>query len=223
MLNCIKSYLVGRSQYVLIIVVPPLQGLIMEFLRVVCWARFHFLYLSMILGFLPNLINKPKLFADDTNLFVNSPSLSDLQIKCQDSIDQISDWLLANKLTLNKANTCYMLFTPSISSNTCTELDLHINKYKINKVSSTKYLGVLIDENLDWKLHLSNLCLELRKLIGIFFINSALNCPYLFLELFTLPSFIRGSCMLLKCMQILTYHQWSRYDFFLTGKYPFLK
>ena len=121
--------------------------------------------------FLPNLTNKPKLFADDTNVFVNSPTLNDLKIKCQNSIDQISVWLLANKLTINKEKTCYMLFAPSNSSISSTELelDLHINKYKITKVSSTRYLGVLIDERLYWKPHLSNLCLELRKLIGIFY------------------------------------------------------
>ena len=53
------------------------------------------------IGYIPKLLYKPKIFADDTNLFVNSPTLHELNINCQSSINLISDWVLANKLTIN--------------------------------------------------------------------------------------------------------------------------
>jgi len=36
-------------------------------------------------------------------------------------------------------------------------------------VKSTKYLGIFIDEKLDWITHIEDLCLQLRKYIGIFY------------------------------------------------------
>ncbi len=170
MLNWFKSYLEGRSQYTCINGCSSSQNVIDYGVpQGSVLGPLLFLIFINDIGFLPNLASKPKLFADDTNLFVCSPTLKDLQTKCQNSIDEIADWLLANKLTVNYDKTCYMLFTPPSLTNSCTELDLHINKQKINKVSSTKYLGVIIDENLDWKQHISGLCLELRKLTGIFY------------------------------------------------------
>ena len=62
-----------------------------------------------------------------------------------------------------------MIFTPSHNIASGLDLDLCKNNFKITKVSSAKYLGITIDENLDWKSHIFNLSLEIRKFIGIFY------------------------------------------------------
>ena len=49
------------------------------------------------LGFLSTQNISPKLFADDTNIFVRSRCLYDLSVKCQNAINEISCWMLANK------------------------------------------------------------------------------------------------------------------------------
>ena len=36
-------------------------------------------------------------------------------------------------------------------------------------MASIKYLGLTIDEKLDWKVHIQELCLTLRKFVGIFY------------------------------------------------------
>ena len=36
-------------------------------------------------------------------------------------------------------------------------------------MTSSKFLGVTIDDRLDWKAHLSDLCLRLRKYVRIFY------------------------------------------------------
>ncbi len=77
--------------------------------------------------------------------------------------------MYVNKLTVNYDKTCYMIFTPSHSNVGNLDLDLYVKKFKITRVASTKYLGIIIDENLDWKSHIYNVCQELRKFIGIFY------------------------------------------------------
>ena len=70
------------------------------------------------LGSIHNLGAKPKLFADDTNIFIYSRNVTELNIKCQLTVDKIFEWTLANKLSINFYKTCYILFSPS--SNTIT-------------------------------------------------------------------------------------------------------
>ena len=52
---------------------------------------------------IPNSVNilKPFLFADDTSLYYSSSNIKDLEITIND-LEQIQEWLLCNKLSLNK-------------------------------------------------------------------------------------------------------------------------
>ena len=54
-------------------------------------------------------------------------------------------------------------------TNCSYDLDFYVNNFKIAKTTSSKYLGVIIDSCLSWKLHINNLCMQLRKYIGIFY------------------------------------------------------
>ena len=122
-------------------------------------------YLTLML-----VLNSLQMIAD---VFASSCSFSDLNIKCQLVVDKISDWPTSNRLNLNYDKTCYMVFTPSNNDTVSLLLNLTLNSKKINKVSSIKYLGVIIDENLDWKPHIQSLRLCLRKYVGIFFTSLA--------------------------------------------------
>src|SRR3989442_5701989 len=99
----------------------------------------------------------PKFFADDTNIFVHGHSLSDLNFKCQITIENIYDWIIENRLSLNLDKTCYMIFAPSTLHASSADL----TNYKWNtftyRVKSTKYLGLVIDDKLDWISHIQDL------------------------------------------------------------------
>ena len=49
------------------------------------------------------------------------------------------------------------------------ELNLYLGVNKIRKVSSCKYLGITIDENLKWNLHVDAVYKKLIKFTGIFY------------------------------------------------------
>ena len=73
---------------------------------------------------------------------------------------------MANKLSLNVKKTNYILFGrkgKNVQENFC----LSINGIAIDRVEFTKFLGVYIDENLNWKNHASEKSSKISKSIGI--------------------------------------------------------
>ena len=50
-----------------------------------------------------------------------------------------------------------------------------INDFKIANVDYCKYIGLYIDQDLKWTIHIDQLCGKLQKLAGIFFIESGVN------------------------------------------------
>jgi len=107
----------------------------------------------------------PILFADDTNIFMSGKDTRELEIKMNDELIAISKWLKVNKLSLNVKKTHYMIFSPKRILN--QEINLQIEGYPINRVKSTKFLGVFIDEKLNWKSHISHVCGKISRGIGI--------------------------------------------------------
>ena len=82
-----------------------------------------------------------------------------------DELKDIVIWLRANKLSLNISKTHYMLFLNKkvIQPNVTIE----INGQPITCVTKTKFLGVIIDNKLTWKEHISYICGKVAKGIGI--------------------------------------------------------
>ena len=101
------------------------------------------------------------LFADDTTLFASGSDERLLVCSLEHDLTIISDWFKANKLTLNKNKTMCMLFNskgrmknnPSIS----------IDGEAIPFVNHTKFLGVWIDNKLNWKEHTERLLIKLKR------------------------------------------------------------
>ena len=60
---------------------------------------------------LPNcLVNShPRMYADDTHLTFASNNVAHLEESMSDDLTKITEWLTANRLTLNKSKTEFML------------------------------------------------------------------------------------------------------------------
>ena len=107
----------------------------------------------------------PILFADDTNLFCTGKNLGDIVNEINVEIDRIYSWVKANKLSLNVEKTNFMLFTPKCFPRIMD--DLLINGNRISEVNETKFLGVIIDNKLNWSPHIMHISKKIAKGIGI--------------------------------------------------------
>ena len=108
------------------------------------------IYFNDIANAVPN--EKVKLFADDTNLFIAGKTLSSINVTANKSVEELNEWFMSNKLSLNIDKTCYMVFPPDIGDNT----NITINGKKISKVHSCRYLVVILDDELKWTEHIDH-------------------------------------------------------------------
>ena len=84
----------------------------------------------------------------------------------------ISNWFTSNKLTLNVDKTQVMIFSRRKIPNPNTQVEL--NGQPIAPIAKTKFLGVIVDERLNWKDHVSFVAGKLSKSCGV--LNKILNC-----------------------------------------------
>ena len=109
------------------------------------------------------------LFADDTALAVSSKHHKVLEEKLNIEANSVQNWLLANKLSIHYVKkTQYMLFTPNNKNNhNLNGFKLYMAENYIERTNAYKYLGVIIDEKLDWKPQISQLCQKLASVCGV--------------------------------------------------------
>ena len=98
----------------------------------------------------------PVLFADDSNLFISDKNPNHVQQMINDELKDIVIWLRANKLSLNINKTHYMLF----SNKNVAQPHIAIEIDKLEPITRVKkkILGVIIDNKLSWKKHISYVC-----------------------------------------------------------------
>ena len=123
------------------------------------------------------------LFADDTNIFCSNENVAVLQDTLNRELAKIVVWFSIKTLSLNLRKTNYMLFRGRPPD---PELHLKINNAEIPKVRATKFLGIVIDDRLNWKPHIqsvkSKLSSILSKLIttaGMYTLYCSLFQPYM--------------------------------------------
>ena len=124
------------------------------------------IYINDISNAVPN--TSARLFADDTNIFLSDRNCTGLIQKGVHTLSKLHDWFDSNKLTLHLGKTTYSIFHSSTKAHSCCN-SFAFKDSIINKSSSTKYLGLIIDDKLSWVDHTNDLCNFLTKYTGIFY------------------------------------------------------
>ena len=105
------------------------------------------------------------LFADDTNSFLTGRKLDKIIEIINTELRDVVCWLNANKLSLNIDKTNYMIFSPK--GKVCEHQDIYIANEIISEVNHTKFLGVILDNKLNWSHHISHVHNKVSKALGI--------------------------------------------------------
>jgi hypothetical protein len=173
-LNWFKSYLKGRTQKVDIngyisdsknIDISVIQGSILGPILFLCFIN--------DLATASNLFKL--MFADDTSCLTAGPKLPDLIEKANIEIQKVANWFRSNKMAINTSKTKVVIFhTKGKSMDTNgkvllfneNEIDIQ-NEPKlispIERVTSYKILGVIIDENLTFDFHVQSVNSKIAK------------------------------------------------------------
>ena len=80
-------------------------------------------------------------------------------------LSNVSQWLAANKLSLNVAKTKFIVF--HMHQKAVTYPDLYLNGNKIERVTQFNYLGLILQANSSMNKHISHISLKVSKTIGI--------------------------------------------------------
>ena len=121
------------------------------------------LLFSIYVNDLPNAIfsSDINIFADDTELHYCHSNLLTVEHTLQADLENISIWLMVNRLKLNVSKSHCML----IGSHQRTggkHLHLMLNGDVLGQISTTKYLGVHIDQHLTWNTHIDYILSRVR-------------------------------------------------------------
>ena len=168
--NLFKSYLANRTQYLQVnnikselwpttVGVP--QGSVLSPL----------LFLLHI-NDLKNCTNMKVInFADDTLLYYDIKDTHNLEFLINNELKQIITWMQINHLKLNLTKTNYMIFSPKSNKFKILKNLNFFQNYdtQINQQIHCKYLGLIIDNNLNWKNQILNIQTKLAKAVGILY------------------------------------------------------
>ena len=110
------------------------------------------------------------LFADDATLTLIGKDITQLIENANSELTKFHTWCLANRLSINVSKTFYMIFS---KYKITVPLPLLIKSgytYDvINKVKTTKFLGVHLDDNMTFKTHLNHLSQKLSRINSLFY------------------------------------------------------
>lgn len=96
------------------------------------------------------------MFADDTVITVAEKSNEQLDINAYIAFNMTKQYCYSNDLVLNEKKTLQIIYN-------IRKREIEAGLPELKKEESTKYLGIVIDENLTWQNHIDQLCKKLSS------------------------------------------------------------
>jgi len=129
-------------------------------------------------------------FADDTTAVGSFSGGVELVDRTNEDLEKVKCWLYANRLSLNIGKTCYMIMSDRDMDNLPV---ISIANKTISKVNYCKFLGIYMDDRLNFKYHVRELCKSLSRSVGMMNRISGLAPPSVKLNIYYSLIFSRVS------------------------------
>ena len=123
----------------------------------VCGPLLFLLYINDISKVLKKC--KVSLYADDTVLYLSGKNLDEVVTIIQDDLVLLSNWCSKNRLTINCKKTKYCIYgmRSIVKKSKTQDTILSLNNTILEKVCSYKYLGFILDDQLNFNKHTKQL------------------------------------------------------------------
>ena len=104
------------------------------------------LFFLICINDLPNVSDKlfSTLFADDTSVFIEGKNIDEVIRILNTELAKLTVWLAANKLTLNIKKSNFMIFYRARIKWSTITTPLLLNGITLERLSFTKFLGVIL-------------------------------------------------------------------------------
>ena len=107
--------------------------------------------------------------ADDASSYRCAKDMPQLNREINEDPEKLDEWLMGNKLPLNVAKTFNAIASQQKHkslTHSQIRFDPKIREKEIEIVSKAKYLGVQIDDNLNWKEHIRAVSAKVSRAVG---------------------------------------------------------
>ena len=96
--------------------------------------------------------SRASIYADDTNVTIASDDIQRMIDNASQEMLNLSEWMRINKLSPNPQKTEFMIIGhPLKAKHPSLPESLVLNDHNIKRVTQTKSLGLIVDENLSWE------------------------------------------------------------------------
>ncbi|MFZ2538897.1 MAG: reverse transcriptase family protein, partial [Oscillospiraceae bacterium] len=163
-----RSYLTNREQFVVVngvrsskskIITGVPQGSILGPLLFLLYIN-DLCNASALLKFI--------LYADDTNIFYSGNDINEMCNIVNSELKLVIEWFKVNRLSVNSKKTNFMIFGTHAKLNKLkSDCTIVLDGIAINRSRSAKFLGVVVDDQLNWKEHIHYISGKIAKNIGI--------------------------------------------------------
>ena len=101
-------------------------------------------------------------------VYHESQDLTEIQKTVNKELKKVRKWLDSNRLALNISQTNFVNFH-SPRNKPDSQIILKFGRKKISQETCVKFLGPLLDSNLSWKAHITELARKLSRSVGLFY------------------------------------------------------
>lgn len=104
------------------------------------------------------------LFADDISIIVTSDkrnnTIADHETEINNVVESLIEWLKQNNLSINLKKSVYIQFNKSNAKS-----NIKMNIHRLHEVTQTKFLGVILDQDINWKAHVDTVSKRINKFV----------------------------------------------------------
>ena len=104
------------------------------------------------------------MFADDLAIIVKGNDITTMETVMNEALHKLSQWVTENEMIVSLEKTKYQLFT---MKNNLRKPNLFYDQVDVKETTSQRYLGIILDQRLTFRLHITELCEKASKRLKI--------------------------------------------------------